>query len=603
MRIDRKIFLFTALLCPLMVAAKNYKGAELRTKVAYTYGRFEVRLKAAQREGVVSSFFTYHDGGGSADWNEIDLEILGRYTDDVQFNTITAGQNNHVRHQPTPFNPHVDFHTYAFEWTPEYVAWFIDGIEAYRQTGEHIATLNKSQKIMMNIWNPAFANWVGSWSAEALPAFSYYDWVSYASYTPGAGNTGTNNNFTQQWRDDFDAWDQARWAKATHTFNGNNCDFVPENAVFQNGLMTLCLTDTTNLGYVDKNPPVVKWARLSGNNVTVMFSEEIDKTSAERPSNYIIPNVKISGAYLLQDQKSVLLETAGIGSTTSPTLVVMGVRDRAANPNTSAPRAVSVIKETPVTLPLKINVGGTQQGDFLADQPWNERVEYGFLDGSAKQWASDLSIANTEEDSIYRTERTGLVFYKARVPNGSYRVTLMMAENNFTAAGIRVFDVFIEDKMVVGNLDLFQEVGAHAAYVKIIDPVEVTDGILDLHFAAVKKDPLLNGLVIAASTATGIRELNAGPKQFYLAQNFPNPFNAATTIRYDLGAAERIQFQVIDLLGNVVYQKDLGLRPAGRHEFSWEAVDASGKPLGSGLYLYTIRGKERLQARKLILLK
>jgi len=149
MKIAWSISLCAMLSCPVMVAAKNYKGAELRTREAYTYGRFEVHLKSAQREGMLSSFFTYHDGGGS--WNEIDIEILGRYTDDVQFNTITPGQTNHLRHQPTPFNPHLDFHTYAFEWTPEYVAWFIDGVEVYRQTETHVATLNRPQKIMMNI--------------------------------------------------------------------------------------------------------------------------------------------------------------------------------------------------------------------------------------------------------------------------------------------------------------------------------------------------------------------------------------------------------------------------------------------------------------------
>lgn len=601
MRIEWKIFLLAALFCPLLVAAKNYKGAELRTKQAYTYGRFEVRLKSAQREGMLASFFTYHDGGGA--WNEIDIEILGRYSDDVQFNTITPGQNNHVRHQATSFNPHLDFHTYAFEWTPQYVAWFIDGVEAYRQIDEHIATLVSEQKIMMNVWNPAYANWAGRWSDDVVPAFAYYDWVSYASYTPGVGNTGTDNNFTRQWRDDFDSWDQARWEKATHTFNGNNCDFVPENVVFREGMMILCLTAPDNLGYDDRKPPLVNWARLSGNNVTVMFSEEIERTLAEKSTNYAIPGVAISGARLLHDEKSVLLETAGVDPGASLTLVVLSARDRAATPNTSAARAVSVIKAAPVALPLKINVGGAQQDDFSADQQWSEQVEYGFQDGSVKSWPVDLPVANTEDDAIYRTERGGLVFYRARVPNGSYRVTLMMAENNFTVAGSRVFDVFLEDEMVIGNLDLFPEAGAQAAYVKTFDPVEITDGILDLHFAAVKKDPLLNGLVIEPSNATGIRELNVGPPQFDLGQNFPNPFNGATTIQYDLAAEERIRFQVFDILGNVVYQKDLGPRPAGKHEFSWEAVDASGRPLNSGIYFYALDGKKRLPARKLLLLK
>ncbi len=591
------------LLFPLIVAAKNYKGAELRTRAAFTYGRFEVRLQSAQREGMLSSFFTYHDGAGSATWNEIDFEILGRYSDDVQFNTITPGQTNHLRHQATAFNPHVAFHTYAMEWTPAYVAWFIDGVEFYRQTGAHIAMLTQPQKIMMNIWNPAFANWVGSWSDEALPAFAYYDWVSYAAHTPGSGNSGTDNNFTLQWRDDFDSWDQVRWEKATHTFNGNNCDFVPENAVFQGGMMILCLTNATDLGYVDRNPPVVEWARRSGSNVTVMFSEELDKTTAERPSNYIVPNVTTSSARLLPDQKSVLLETSGLEPAVNHNLVVLGVRDRAANPNTIAPRAVGLIPEDPVTLPLQINVGGAQQGEFFADQPWNERAPHGFMDGTARAWPSSLPIGNTEDDEIYRSERWGLVYYKVRVPNGSYRVSLLMAENNFAAPGQRVFDVFIEGELAASRMDPWQEFGAHTAGVKIADPVQVGDGILDLHFSAITGEPLLNGLVIEASTTTGVRAFNTGPTQFHLAQNFPNPFNGATTIRYDLASEENMRFRVFDLLGNVVYEKDLGVQQAGRSEFSWEAVDATGKVLNSGVYFYTVGGEKRFSTRRLVLVK
>ncbi|MDZ7269578.1 MAG: family 16 glycosylhydrolase [candidate division KSB1 bacterium] len=600
MRIAWSVSLCAALLCPLLAAAKNYKGAEYRTKAAYTHGRFEVRMKAAQREGMLASFFTYHDGGG--EWNEIDIEILGRYSNDVQFNTITPGQNNHLRHQPTPFNPHLDFHTYAFEWTPEYVAWFIDGVEMYRQTGEHVLMLTNPQKIMMNVWNPAYTNWVGRWSDDALPAFAYYDWVSYASYTPGSGNTGTNNNFTHQWKDDFDSWDQARWDKATHTFGGNNADFVPENVVFRDGLMILCLTMPDNLGYNDRNPPVVKWARLSGKNVTVMFSEEVDQATAETTSNYLIPGVTVARATLLPDQKSVLLETTGLDPTATHTLAVLNARDRAAPPNHSGPRAVSVINEAPVTLPLQINVGGAPQDDFSADQPWSEQVEYGYLDGTAKQWPGDLAIANTEADAIYQSERAGLVSYKVRVPDGNYRVTLMMAENNFTAAGMRVFDVFIEGRLVTGSLDLFQEVGAHAAYTKILDSVAVTDGILDLHFAAVKKDPLLNGLIIETLAATGVNEQEAGAK-IYLAQSFPNPFNGGTTIRYHLAAVKRLRFQVFDLRGHLVYEKDLGVQPAGTRDFTWEAVDHAGRPLSSGVYFYTIHGGEKLAAGKLMLLQ
>ncbi|MDP1994445.1 MAG: family 16 glycosylhydrolase, partial [Ignavibacteria bacterium] len=71
------------------VSAKTYKGAEYRTKEAFTYGKFETRMKPAGKEGMLASFFTYHEITSTMDWNEIDIEILGRYTNDVQFNPIT----------------------------------------------------------------------------------------------------------------------------------------------------------------------------------------------------------------------------------------------------------------------------------------------------------------------------------------------------------------------------------------------------------------------------------------------------------------------------------------------------------------------------------
>ena len=86
---------------------------------------------------MLASFFTYYDGGtGVQDWNEIDIEILGRYNNDVQFNIITPGQMDHVHHQFVNFNPHLDFHTYAIEWTPDYV--FVDKYALQNNNDEYL---------------------------------------------------------------------------------------------------------------------------------------------------------------------------------------------------------------------------------------------------------------------------------------------------------------------------------------------------------------------------------------------------------------------------------------------------------------------------------
>ena len=222
-----------------IVTAQNYRGSELRSLEPVLYGKFETRIKPAQGDGLVSSFFTFNDSCcGTSPWNEIDIEILGRYDRVIDMNTITWGQSSHVRQHYVPFNPHEGFHIYGFEWTPNYVAWFIDGVEVYRQTESHIQEMAYHQKIMMNIWNPVYDDWVGVWDERILPRFSYYDYVSYASYTPGEGNMGTDQNFTFQWQDDFDFFDSTRWEKShNHTFGGNQALFIEENIVYENGYM------------------------------------------------------------------------------------------------------------------------------------------------------------------------------------------------------------------------------------------------------------------------------------------------------------------------------------------------------------------------------
>ncbi len=453
------VLLVILITCPA-IAQKKYKGAEYRTKESYTYGRFEVKMKSAQREGMLASFFTYYDGAGSsANWNEIDIEILGRYKNEVQFNTITPGQTNHVRSHFVNFNPALDLHIYAIEWTPNYVAWFIDGEEVYRQTGAHIQTLTHPQKIMMNIWNPSSTNWVGNWNDYSLPAFAFYDWVSYYSYTPGSGNYGTNNNFTQIWIDNFEYWNQSRWDKATHTFDGNNCDFIKDNASFYDGKLILSLTDNINTGYTDKVAPFPVYARFFNNMITVQFNEEVEKSTAEDKNNFIVPTINIDSVRRLPDQKSVLIFVNSIDTAKNYIVVTRNLKDLAPTPNISAMQSVPLSVPTTLNFPVKINVGGSATNGYLPDQEWNDKVEYGYMDGSAGWFSSTLQINGTDEDIIYQSERNNLVEYNIRVPNGFYNLKLMMAENYFSETGSRIFDIYAEGKNIAKDLDLYLLVG------------------------------------------------------------------------------------------------------------------------------------------------
>jgi len=589
------------------LSANGVKGAEYRTKLTYIYGRFEVRMKSADREGILSSFFTYFDGTptdpwSSSKWNEIDIEILGRYDNQVQFNIITLGQTNHVRANLVNFNPAIDFHTYAFEWTPAYVAWFIDGAEVYRQTQSHIQTLTREQIIMMNIWNPDYANWVGKWDPLALPAFAYYDWMTYYSYTPGSGNYGTSNNFSYQWKDEFDSFDDTRWEKSTHTFSGNNCDFIPENVVFNNGKMVLCLTDATNLGFVDKQSPSILWARADEEKVMVAFTEALNKTSAETKSKYLISGVTINSAELLPDNSTVKLSISGLNPLNSYNLIAVNIIDTNAVPNNMSGKVVPLIMAKPLSFPVKINAGGGAAQGFLANQNWDAATEYGYMDGNSSEYPATLQIYGTNLDSIYRSDQYGLVAYRIRVPNGKYNLRLMFAEKYFSSPQQRVFDVFIQGNLILNNLDIYKQVGMNTAYDIVANNIEVGNEILEINFSAEVDNAMLNGLIIESVT-TGVKDdTQLTPEEFYLEQNYPNPFNGKTVINYSLASPDNISIELFNILGEQIFFKDLGLVPAGSHNYILDTSSLRGSSLTSGVYFYVFSGTKIRETRKLVLL-
>ncbi len=598
-----KIILLTLVVGLQFVSAKIYKGAELRTRETYTYGRIDARFMPAEGNGIVASLFTYHEITSLAEWNEIDIEILGRYTDDVQLTTIVPGQLTYSSHHFTRFDPHSAYHTYAFEWTSDYVAWFIDGAEVYRQTGAHVQTLNSPQKIMMNLWASDGATWVGDWNADVLPRFSYYDWVSYSAYTPGAGDRGTNNDFSLQWRDDFDQFDGNRWQKATHTFNGNLVDFLPENIVYKNSKMILCLTDETHTGLTDKSAPVLLWARLQGDSVRARFSEEIARGPAENTGNYGVGNFQILTARLLPDSQTVLLKVRPQDFSGASTMVAFNMADYAQPPNTQSYTLTDLINAVPLGLPFKINAGSlSADAGSLADQVWSPAAEYGHMDGY-NQIVNNYNVNNPNMDVVYREELNNLAKYKIRLAPGRYTVALNFSESQYQQAGKRLFDVVLEDSIVARALDLQLVAGLHQPYTLTVADFPVTDGIMDIHFSNWVDRPLINAITVY-QTPTALEGNNGliRPKSMDLFQNYPNPFNPATRIAYSLKQAGTVSLAIYDLKGRRVEELVYARQKAGRHALTFKADG-----LASGIYIYRMRleskGRVFLQSHKMILLR
>ncbi|NQU28741.1 MAG: T9SS type A sorting domain-containing protein [Candidatus Marinimicrobia bacterium] len=109
--------------------------------------------------------------------------------------------------------------------------------------------------------------------------------------------------------------------------------------------------------------------------------------------------------------------------------------------------------------------------------------------------------------------------------------------------------------------------------------------------------------VSAQVEIVGVDELSGVPTEFALHQNYPNPFNPNTVIRYDIPAAAYVTITITDLLGREVRQLAAGKLEPGWKSVTWDATDATGKPVGAGVYLYRLTAGSFVQTNKMILLK
>ena len=162
-----------------------YISGEYRSNQNFHYGLYEVNMKPIKNDGVVSSFFTYTGPSENNPWDEIDIEFLGKDTTGVQFNYFTNGLGNKEYYHNLGFDASEAFHTYAFEWLPDSITWFVDGEKIYTAT-ENIP--QTPGKIMMNVWpGTGVDSWLKPFDGT-VPLKAEYDWVKFTQYKIVEGN-------------------------------------------------------------------------------------------------------------------------------------------------------------------------------------------------------------------------------------------------------------------------------------------------------------------------------------------------------------------------------------------------------------------------------
>ena len=93
------------------------------------------------------------------------------------------------------------------------------------------------------------------------------------------------------------------------------------------------------------------------------------------------------------------------------------------------------------------------------------------------------------------------------------------------------------------------------------------------------------------------------PLEFALHENYPNPFNPTTTLRFDLPEVSDITLIIYNMLGQKVKTFNMQSTPAGYHSVTWNATNDLGAQVGAGVYLYRLQTKNFVKTRKMVLLK
>lgn len=159
---------------------------------------------------------------------------------------------------------------------------------------------------------------------------------------------------------------------------------------------------------------------------------------------------------------------------------------------------------------IRANVAALAEAGWRqADWPDAASQESG-VSGGQKADFTGSEIDGADDDILYRTVRWDVAAYHLLVPNNTYKITLKFAECFHDAPEKRVFDVKIEGKTAVEDLDVFARAGRNRALDLVFDNIRVDDGHIDIEFGKKIEFPMISAIVVEGPGIT--QKINcAGP--------------------------------------------------------------------------------------------
>ena len=228
-----------------------------------------------------------------------------------------------------------------------------------------------------------------------------------------------------------------------------------------------------------------------------------------------------------------------------------------------------------------------------------------------------VSNAAGTGDSTYTNQRYDVPWMNAEV------TAMFAANSSLTAANNQNVDpVFtssyhinhVRDEMIAHSTDYQEDRATSGSVYWLSDSDRNYDVVAD---PIVEDFRYTSTTVVTASTVGGpvgdprwhgtFADIEASkgilPESITLDQNYPNPFNPSTEITYSLNNDSHVTLTVYNMVGQKVNVLENNNQTAGSHTVQWNGTDLSGRPVSSGVYLYTLESGDFTMTKKMILMR
>jgi len=382
---------------------------------------------------------------------------------------------------------------------------------------------------------------------------------------------------------------------AIHT----QASYLSANQNYAHSLMLLGLSpqqiiDSLVANDVQNNPTIRQYGivDLTRNGESAAFTgiDCLDYKGHVTGNGYAIQGNILLGEIIIDTMRTIFLNTQGpLADRLMKTLEaakIIGADTRCASRSTSSQS--SFIKV------VRIGDGGNPYlQEIVPDSP----VGVDPIDLLREQF-------NQWKDSLFNSVDPFLselyVDYDTIAANGSSqsRITLIPKNNSDTllASGLEILLSNTGEGTLSGVTDL-----GNGTYTDTITaPFYIgTDTISATVISGTDTVALFQKVVVVYTTPTSVQSIDSpNPDIFYLFQNYPQPFNPATTIKYQIPEFSFVTVKVFDLLGNEIVTLVNEKKLKGIYEVSFSADG-----LASGVYIYKLTAGNFTTSKKLIILK